>query len=170
MTHSEASRTIRSPADVCCLLLALGALALVLSFGGWLAYFHARPRRPKAEYGAIGSLRAIANAQTLFREGDKECDEALDYAANLGELVNVGPSGAEDLISEELASGTKDWYRFRIRRLDPEFVWVANADPTDRRFDKRYFGINMTGQVFYSEDRPVHFNSDGSSPDPELER
>ncbi|MBL4848054.1 MAG: hypothetical protein JKY65_21265, partial [Planctomycetes bacterium] len=43
------------------------------------------------EVAAIGSLKTLSMAQTLFREGDKDGNGALDYANDLPTLVLKSP-------------------------------------------------------------------------------
>ena len=153
-------------------LILLAVLTLLIAGGvgaGMYLVTQMNWRPPRHESRAIGSLKAIANAQTLFREGDKDCNEVLDYAERLADLTNTGSTGTEDLIDEVLAAGTKSGYVFRVYRLDPEFVWVATASPAEPGVTgNRYFGINMSGQLFDSLTGPVRFYPDGSSPDHEL--
>lgn len=117
------------------------------------------------DYAAIWALRAIANAQTIYREGDKDGDNILDYAPNLENLTNTGSSGQEDLIDEVLAAGTKRGYVFAITSSS-EFRWTANANPlVPGTTGNRYYGINMAGHVYFHPERPVRFEPDGSSKD-----
>jgi len=119
---------------------------------------------------AIGALKAISNAQILYREGDKDGDGTLQYCPSLGYLVNTGPSGNEDLIDKVLASGTKQGYVFYITSAS-QFGFTVNADPVEPgETGDRYFGANMKGEIYYSKTSPVRWNADLSSPDPQLGR
>lgn len=120
-------------------------------------------RRRHAESAAIGSLKAIANAQTLYREADKDGNGRLEYAPDLASLARYG------LVSPELADGEDQGYRFAVRRhasqpnLD-QFVWSASAEPLEPgESGEVYFGANMAGLIFFSRELPVSFNEDGSS-------
>lgn len=108
----------------------------------------------------------------MFREGDKDCNETLDYAASLVQLTNTGSSGQEDLIDEVLASGRKQGYDFRLTRPQGEpgqFVWYATASPTvPGTTGDRHFGGNMKGLIFFSTEGPVVFQPDGTSTCPVL--
>ncbi|MBL4844982.1 MAG: hypothetical protein JKY65_05620 [Planctomycetes bacterium] len=103
---------------------------------------------PKAgnEAAAVGALKAIMNAQTLFREGDKDQDNELDYASNLAAL------GKTKLIDSTLASGTKQGYTFEVCRGEKDsgshqFLWMATASPA-KPGTGAYFATNHQGVVF----------------------
>ena len=97
------------------------------------------------ESSAIGSLKTIATAQSLFREADKEQDEVFDYAT-LCEL------GKTELIDSVLASGRKYGYEFVCQpAAHPEFTWWAMARPLDRDAERRSFFVNHEGVIYYSQ-------------------
>lgn len=102
-------------------------------------------RPPGNESRAIGSLKAISAAQSLYREGDKDCDGVLDY----GNLTQLGEAS---LIDSALASGTKQGYRFRsLPGPAPQFTWWAFAVPTRPGCTgDRAFYTNHTGVIFYT--------------------
>lgn len=144
----------------------LGTLFCVLSPALMGTSLHERAN----EAAAIGALKAIGNAQTLYREGDKNGNSTLDYAPNLERLTNTGFTRQEDLIDEVLASGTKQGYVFAITSSS-EFGWTATANPrVPGTTGDRYFGTNMEGEIFYNDERPVRFAADGSSEDEVLGR
>jgi len=124
-------------------------------------------RKNGNEAAAIGGLKAIANAQTLFREGDKNTNNTLEYAATLAALTNTGAAGTEDLIDEVLGSGTKQGYNFTMTTPgspDNQFVWTCLAQATVQgTTGDRYFGGNMAGLIFFNSVAAVSFASDGSS-------
>ena len=123
------------------LLLALGFLALAeagafpsCACGGCRGLIPGLARQVRerfvqrrgqgAESAAIGSLRAISSAQSVFREADRDRDGVLDYA-HLAEL------GRAELIDEVLATGVKQGYRFSSAPGPaPQFTWWAFAEPT----------------------------------------
>lgn len=148
--------------------LAASGATLVLVAAVLPSFFGHRCRGSNGP-AAIGSLRTIANAQTLYREGDKDGDGTPNFAPNLQALTNTGPLHDDDLIDEVLGTGTKRGYVFTLRAEG--LVWTANADPAIPRVTgERYFGGNMAGQIFFSTEGPVRFNPDGSSPDTQLGR
>lgn len=107
-------------------------------------------RRHGNEAAAIGALKVLNTAQTLFREGDKDQDGVLDYGT-LEDLAGVG------LIDEALASGVKQGYRFAVRVSPqaPEFLWMATATPVEPgRTGDRYFVTNHAGVIYYSTRAP----------------
>ncbi|MBL4849234.1 MAG: DUF1559 domain-containing protein [Planctomycetes bacterium] len=123
-----------------------------VNMGGVVAKGPDAPKPPRArilgnEATAIGALKTISVAQTLFREGDKERDGILDYAQGLGEL------GATHLIDKVLASGKKQGYRFVVCHSStaPEFLWMAVASPLDSSKGMRHFAVNHEGVVFHSK-------------------
>ncbi len=63
-------------------------------------------RKNANETSAIAAVKVILNAQTLFREGDKDGDGQNDFAS-LAELSSTGY-----LLDDALASGTKGGYHF----------------------------------------------------------
>ena len=128
-------------------------------------------RRRQNTAAAIQSLKDIANAQTLYREGDKDGNGVLEYAPDLASL------GRYQLIPAELASGERLGYRFVVRHhtgppgtpacAQDQFVWSATATPLEPgESGELYLGANMAGLVFYSRDRAIAVEEDGSSRDP----
>lgn len=125
-------------------------------------------RKNGNEAAAIGGLKAIANAQTLYREGDKDTNNTLEYATNLSDMINTSASLAEDLIDEVLASGTKQGYNYALglpTTPDDQFIWTSTAQPTvPTTTGDRYFGGNMAGLIFFDAVTPVIMDTtDGSS-------
>lgn len=99
----------------------------------------------RCEHRAIGQLRTLVTAQSLFRVGDKEDDHIFDYAT-LAEL------GSQDLIDGVLASGTKHGYTFQAAPglCQPELRWMAVANPADTSWGGRSFCVNQRGVVHYA--------------------
>lgn len=73
---------------------------------------------------ASAQLRALASAQTLFREGDRDGDGELDYGA-LEELAMA------DLISWELVGGNARGWTFELKVTEPTSEWIASARKND---------------------------------------
>ena len=114
-------------------------------------------RKHGNEAAAIGALKTMGTAQSLFREGDKEGDEVFDYAS-LRELSDA------NLIDGILGSGTKQGYVFTCDAspTTPEFLWTATASPAvPETTGDRYFGTNQSGVIFYSLSGPVQFDAEG---------
>lgn len=113
------------------------------------------------EAAALGALKTIMTAQVLFREGDKDGNRELDYAADLEQLARV------NLIDRTLASGVKNGYRFEVRRSskNPEFEWIATATPVEPgQSGRRHFVINHAGVIYVSTDAPFTPNDDCAIP------
>ncbi|MBL4847519.1 MAG: hypothetical protein JKY65_18530 [Planctomycetes bacterium] len=110
------------------------------------------------EAAAIGGLKAISNAQTLYREGDADGDSTLNYAPALADLGQVG------YIDSVLAGGVKQGYEFQASiGANPEFEWWASAFPAvPGTTGSRYFYTNHSGQIWYSTTEfslPVDLNA-----------
>ena len=156
-----------------CLALALAATAALGVLGEHARERLAASRRDGDEAAAIEALRAIANAQTLYREGDKDGDGVPQYADRLSDLIGTGAGRDEDLIDAVLARGVYSGYVFDLRRASGEagqHVWYATASPLDASQGRRHFGINMSGQLFERSSGPVRFDARGDSADPALTR
>ena len=100
-------------------------------------------RRHPSYSAALGALRAISSAQSLFRDGDKEGDGVLDYGT-LEEL------GEQALVDPLLAGGVKAGYAFVVRPTSP-FTWWAMARPYHA--GNPYFFVNHTGVVHSTSER-----------------
>ena len=126
-------------------------------------------RKNGNEAAAIGSLKAIISAQTLYREGDRDADDTLQFAPSLVALTNTGAS-SDDLIDEALASGTRAGYAFTLTvpaAPGDRFIWTCIADPTvPGTTGDRYFGSNMAGLIFFNAVVAVSFATDGTSTSP----
>ena len=143
-----------SGSSVLPLVVTLGVVFLVLAGGGMVFFRFAGAtghRKAGNEAAAIGSLKAISMAQTLHREGDKDGDGTLDYAASLQEL------GQGQLIDSVLASGGKHGYVFETYNgPQTEFEWFATADPEEPGVTgMRFFYVDQSGVVFYSTRGPI---------------
>ena len=104
---------------------------------------------------AIGPLKTIGTAQSLFREADMEADGNLDYGT-LPELAAAG------LIDHVLASGTKNGYLFETSygASTSEFIWFATARPAIPGVTgDRYYAANHEGVTFYTNLGAFSFNT-----------
>jgi len=124
-------------------------------------------RKNGNEAAAIGSLKAIVSAQTVFREGDKDANGTNEFAATLTALTNTGSTMQDDLIDEVLATGTRQGYNFVLTVPAPpndQFVWYCHANATAQgTTGDRYFGASMAGLLFFNTGGQVTFAVDGSS-------
>lgn len=108
------------------------------------------------EASAIGALKTILTAQSLFREGDKDGNGELDYAPNLEALAK------EQLIRAELGTGTYRGYTFKVTvsPKHPEFQWMATATPVKSgATGQRSFAVSHTGVIYHAL-KPFAHNAD----------
>ena len=133
--------------------LVLTLVLVLVVCGGLVLMWLARPTRTY-DHAAIGALRTITAAQSLFREGDKDEDGVLDYG-NLRELSEA------QLIDLLLGSGKKQGYRFAVypSSTTPEFLWFATAAPLEPGVTgERYFCTNHAGVTYYTTAAPIRFD------------
>jgi hypothetical protein len=143
------------------ILLIVAVVALVLCGCLGIAAAIAIPnlieaRKHGNEAAAIGALKTMNTAQAIFREGDKDYDELLDYGT-LAEL------SASTMIDGVLGSGMKQGYVFDCApsRATPEFLWFAIANPVvPGTTGDRYFATNHAGVIWYSTTRAFTMNTD----------
>ena len=103
-------------------------------------------RKHGNEAAAIGALKTLSTAQSLYREGDKDNNNQFDYG-NLTQLSTF------DLIDDVLGSGSKQGYLFEAAASTStaEFLWWASANPAvPGTTGDRYFITNQAGVIFYT--------------------
>jgi prepilin-type N-terminal cleavage/methylation domain-containing protein len=107
-------------------------------------------RKSSNEVNAIGSLKAIASAQALFRETDKERDGNVDYGT-------ISELGATKVLDAVLATGTKAGYLFEtgpgqltIQHRMLMFYSIANPIILDGTGNRAY-ASNYQGTIFYTQ-------------------
>jgi prepilin-type N-terminal cleavage/methylation domain-containing protein len=106
-------------------------------------------RKGGNEAAAIGALRTLNTAQSLFREGDKDHNGTLDYASTLVALQTNG-----NLIDSVLGTGTKQGYSYTILAAT-QFTWSAQASPlTPGKSGDRYFFIDESGVIRFNAQQP----------------
>jgi hypothetical protein len=137
-------------------MLAVGAIGLLALFiGGGLFLAMPRHHHDTRQPAAIGALRTISTAQTIFREGDKDGDGVLDFATTLEALAAPGV----DLIDGVLASGRKQGYLFTMNEVPVDatgFEWNCRASPEKIIYGyERYFFIDHSGLIRYNETGPA---------------
>jgi prepilin-type N-terminal cleavage/methylation domain-containing protein len=103
-------------------------------------------RKGSNEAAAIGALRTMVTAQSLFREGDKDHNGILDYATTTAQL------GTANLIDSTLATGTKQGYCFTMQNAtQTQFQWSAIASPVVQgKTGDRQFWVDESGVIRYS--------------------
>ena len=113
-------------------------------------------RKGSNEAAAIGALRTISTAQSLFREGDKDGNGVFDYATTLANLFSRG-----NLVDQVLGNGTKQGYVFEVIAAN-NFEWSARADPASpKKSGDRYFFVDESGVIRFSTSTQA---GSGSSP------
>ena len=116
----------------CCVIAMVAAIAIPNLI---------EARKGSNEAAAIGALRTLTTAQALYREGDKDKNQVLDYARDLEDLSHVG------LIDGILGMGTKQGYLFRIESAD-DFRWSASATPqAPGKSGDRSFFVDESGVI-----------------------
>ncbi|MBL4848053.1 MAG: hypothetical protein JKY65_21260 [Planctomycetes bacterium] len=136
------------------LKIGCSVIAAVLLLGVGSTYFQHRAgialRKRSSPDAAIGGLREIGSAQSLYREGDHDGDGTLDYTT----LAELGRWG---LIYGDLAGGVANGYTFEAHPgPDVEFEWFATADPVDPTArNSRYLYTDQTGMIYYSDNAPI---------------
>jgi type IV pilus assembly protein PilA len=80
-------------------------------------------RKGSNEAAAIGALRTISTAQSLFREGDKDGNGVPDYSATFAALVFPGG------IDPTVAAGRAHGYAFHLTTSSDRMHWSVGAVP-----------------------------------------
>ena len=103
-------------------------------------------RKSANEAAAIGHLKTISAAQTLFREADKDANGEFDF----GTLAQLS---AANLVDANLGSGKRTGYVYQTgaSSVSATFLWFAAANPAaPGTTGDRYFCTNQRGQIFYT--------------------
>lgn len=102
-------------------------------------------RKQGNEAAAIGSLRAISTAQTIYRESDADGDGVMNY----GDLKALGKA---DYVDAVLASGRKQGFVFQSQPVQgqEELRWWATAFPRDINTGNRWFYVDQTGVIRFA--------------------
>ena len=101
-----------------------------------------RARRAANEASSVASIRAIASGQMAYRHTQ-------------GSYATLAGLGAEEIIDDVLASGSKSGYVFQSDPgTDPTMEFTADATPAVSS------GMGASGTRFYfvSEDQVIRFN------------
>ena len=108
-------------------------------------------RHDRSEASAIGSLRTLNTAQSIYREWGKEILRGRpQYADSLAELSATGT----DLVDDVLGTGEKSAYRFRIATGPDGTHWDAEAHALRSRSTRRFY-TNQSGVIYFSADDPM---------------
>ena len=104
-------------------------------------------RKGSNEAAAIGALRTIVTAESLFRSGDKDRNGVLDYG-------NLHALGEFNLIDSTLGGGTKQGYVFVANPAagsSSQFQWSATASPvvSGKSGDRQFF-VDESGVIRFA--------------------
>ncbi len=133
------------------LMIVLAIIAIIAS----IAIVNlVQARKHGNEAGGVTSLKALHEAQTLFREADQEDDSRFDFGT-LSELAE------HKLVDEVLGSGTKQGYLFQTTysAASSEYLWYGIGNPAlPTNSGDRYFAITNRGLIYYTTVNEVALN------------
>ena len=124
-------------------------------------------RKHGNEVNAVGALKTIVTAETIFNQKDSDGDGNLDYGM-LSELANprffnMGGSAGSGLLDSVLGSGTKAGYIFQASYsyTTSEWLFFAVANPAlAAQSGDRYFTANHAGNIFYTSSTAIQLDTD----------
>lgn len=132
------------------IVIALIAIVAALAIPNIIA-----ARKHANEGAAIGNLKTVVSAQTLFKEQDKENDTNFDY----GTLVELSTEGVVDVV---IGTGTRQGYLFRVEysATTSDFLWYGTCNPAlPRSSGDLYFCVNQRGVIFYTFENSLAMNN-----------
>lgn len=103
-------------------------------------------RKSANEAAAIGTLEAIASAQTMFRESEERYGGLFELVQK--KLVDIPRESAES------DAGIKQGYRFlsEASALEPSALWWASASPIQQGVTgDRHFATGPSGVIYFSK-------------------
>lgn len=110
-------------------------------------------RKGSNEAAAIGALRTISTAQSLFKEGDHDGNGVPDYATSLPPLVGLGG------VSANLGSGRDNGYAYHLATSADRLHWTVVAVPAAvNRSGDDVFTIDETDTVITDCPPGQHLN------------
>jgi len=127
-------------------------LGVTAFMAGGLVLTYPGPRPRGYEARALGGLKTISVAQSIFRL------QSGRYATSLAELSN------QNLIGPQLGSGERMGYRFKLIASTefPEYLWLAVTSPTPQISEhaQRHFAVTHAGIVHYAYGQPIPLRPD----------
>lgn len=108
-------------------------------------------RKSANESAALGAIKALQNAQVLFREGDADGNNTNDYAT----LTQLD---AANLVDDAIAAGARSGYNLRTApgTSGPTFAWWADAQPViPGSTGDRNFATNHGGVILFNSTAPI---------------
>lgn len=104
------------------------------------------------ESAAIGALRTLNTAQSIYRESGKETLKgAPQYADSLAELSATGT----DLIDDVIGGGSKQGFYFRVAADPAGYNWDAAAWAATKNTGTHRFYTNQSGVIYFSDQNPT---------------
>lgn len=132
------------------IVIAVIAIVLAIAVPNLIA-----ARKHSQENAAVGNLKTVIAAQTLFKEQDKETDLNFDY----GRLLELS---AANVVDPVLGSGTRGGYLYQIEYgvASSEFIWFGVANPIiPGSTGDLYFCVNQRGVIFYTFEQSISMNN-----------
>lgn len=109
-------------------------------------------RKQGNEAAAIGALRTLNTAQSIYRESGKEVvSGASQYADNLAELSATGT----DLVDDVLGTSSKQGFNFLISADAAGYNWDGQANAATTNTGNRKFYTNQSGVIYFSTNAPT---------------
>ena len=104
-------------------------------------------RKSGNEASAIGTLRAVNNAQGLYLQRDSDGNGVQDYSSSLQLLHSY------ELIDDVVAGGTKSGYFFTTASSS-RYAWEVSGDPAEpETTGDRYFKVKQDGVIKFKNDK-----------------
>jgi type IV pilus assembly protein PilA len=145
--------TLRSRSDGFTLIELVIVIAIVAIIAAIAIPNLIEARKGSNEAAAIGALRTISTAQSLFREGDRDGNGLPDYASTFAALVFPGG------IDPTVASGRVHGYAFHLTTSPDRLHWsVAAAPAAVNRSGDGVFTIDETDVVITDCPPGQHLN------------
>ncbi|MGE0713313.1 MAG: hypothetical protein AB7N76_35625 [Planctomycetota bacterium] len=94
------------------------------------------------------TLLRIAEVQVRFKRNDLDGNGREDYASSLDALAKA------DLITDELAHGVLEGYRYRIERAD-ERTYKATAEPAEVTSQAIFYSVDQMQMIRAQRGRPT---------------
>jgi type IV pilus assembly protein PilA len=134
--------TLRSQSDGFTLIELMIVIAIIATIAAIAIPNLIEARKGSNEAAAIGALRTIVTAQSLFREGDKDGNGVADYSEKLSALVFPGG------VDPTLATGRAHGYAFHLTTSPDRMHWSVVAAPAAvNRSGDDVFAIDETEVV-----------------------
>lgn len=118
-------------------------------------------RKAGNEAAAVGALKALATAQTIFRESDKDGNGSPNYAATI-HILRDKKLIEESFVFLDVDYAKKQGYKFAsLAATDaPEYLYIGCATPLEIGVSgDRQFCTNQQGVIFYTTEPHIGANT-----------